>query len=59
MSSESVARMSAAISGAGAPHVALLMRATRFNPRELSTILKAVAENRDLILRAWHDHFGN
>jgi Domain of unknown function (DUF4160) len=30
-----------------------------FNPRELSTILRVVAENRDLILRAWHDHFGN
>jgi hypothetical protein len=30
-----------------------------FNPRELSNILRAVAESRDLILRAWHDHFGN
>jgi hypothetical protein len=30
-----------------------------FNPRELSNILRVVAENRDLILRAWHDHFGN
>ena len=30
-----------------------------FNPRELSNILQIVAENRDLILRAWHDHFGN
>jgi len=30
-----------------------------FNPRELSSILRLVAENRDLILRAWHDHFGN
>ena len=30
-----------------------------FNPRELSTILRVVVENRDLILRAWHDHFGN
>jgi hypothetical protein len=30
-----------------------------FNPRELSNILKAVADNRDLILKAWHDHFGN
>jgi hypothetical protein len=29
-----------------------------FNPRELSNILRIVAENRDLILRAWHDHFG-
>ncbi len=30
-----------------------------FNSRELSNILRTVAENRDLILRAWHDHFGN
>jgi hypothetical protein len=30
-----------------------------FNPRELSNILRIVAENRDLILRAWHDHFGD
>ena len=29
-----------------------------FNPRELSVILRAVAENRDLIVRAWRDHFG-
>lgn len=30
-----------------------------FNPRELSNILRVVAENRDLLLRAWHDHFGD
>jgi len=30
-----------------------------FNPRELSNILRTVAEKRDLILKAWHDHFGN
>ena len=30
-----------------------------FNPRELSNIMRIVAENRDMILRAWHDHFGN
>ena len=30
-----------------------------FNPRELSNILRVVAENRDLLWRAWHDHFGN
>lgn len=30
-----------------------------FNSHELSTILRIVADNRDLILRAWHDHFGN
>jgi Domain of unknown function (DUF4160) len=30
-----------------------------FNPRELSNILRVVTEHRDLILRAWHDHFAN
>jgi hypothetical protein len=30
-----------------------------FNPRELSNILQTVAEYRDLIVRAWNDHFGN
>jgi hypothetical protein len=30
-----------------------------FNARELATILRVVNENRDRILRAWHDHFGN
>jgi hypothetical protein len=30
-----------------------------FNSRELLNILRIVAENRDLILRAWHDHFAN
>ena len=30
-----------------------------FNSRELSTILRVVAANRDPILRAWHDHFGD
>jgi Domain of unknown function (DUF4160) len=30
-----------------------------FNSRELSNILQTVAENRDLIVRAWNDHFGN
>jgi Domain of unknown function (DUF4160) len=28
-----------------------------FNSRELSIILRIVTENRELILRAWHDHF--
>jgi hypothetical protein len=37
----------------------LLANSYGFNPGELSNILSAVAENRDLILRAWHDHFGN
>jgi hypothetical protein len=30
-----------------------------FNSRELSAILRIVAENRGRILRAWHEHFGN
>jgi len=30
-----------------------------FNAKELSSILRVIVENRDLILRAWHDHFGN
>ena len=30
-----------------------------FNARELSAILRIVADRRDLILKAWHDHFGN
>ena len=30
-----------------------------FNSRELSNIVKTVAENRELILRAWHDHFAD
>ncbi|MDP2409434.1 MAG: DUF4160 domain-containing protein [Pseudolabrys sp.] len=30
-----------------------------FNSAELSRILRVVAQRRDLILRAWHDHFGN
>ena len=30
-----------------------------FNSRELSNILRIVADNRDIILRAWHGHFGN
>jgi hypothetical protein len=30
-----------------------------FNSRSLSNILQTVAESRDLILRAWDDHFGN
>ena len=30
-----------------------------FNSRELSSILRTVTNNRDRILRAWHDHFSN
>lgn len=30
-----------------------------FNARELSAILRTVIENRDRILRAWHEHFAN
>lgn len=28
-----------------------------FNPRELSAILRIVADNRDLIARTWREHF--
>ena len=30
-----------------------------FNSRELVRIMRVVTENRDLILRAWHDHFAD
>ena len=30
-----------------------------FNSRELARILRIIMENRDLILRAWHEHFGD
>ncbi|MCK7476103.1 MAG: DUF4160 domain-containing protein [Rhodopseudomonas palustris] len=30
-----------------------------FNPRELSRIMAIVEANRDLIIRAWHEHFGD
>jgi len=30
-----------------------------FNSAELTRILRIVADNRDLILRAWNDHFGD
>jgi hypothetical protein len=30
-----------------------------FNSRELGHILRVVTDNRDLILREWHEHFGN
>jgi len=30
-----------------------------FNSRELGSILQTVLENRNRILRAWHEHFGN
>jgi hypothetical protein len=30
-----------------------------FNSRQLADIIRIVSENRDRILRAWHDHFGN
>ena len=30
-----------------------------FNSRELADILRVVTKNRDLILRAWHEHFAN
>ena len=37
----------------------LLADSYGFNPRQLSIILRTVADNRDLLLKAWHDHFGN
>jgi hypothetical protein len=40
------------------PEVALV-ESYGFNARELSAILRIVANNRERILRAWHDHFGN
>ena len=30
-----------------------------FNSKELSNILQVVADNRNLLLKAWHDHFGD
>jgi hypothetical protein len=70
-SPQQVARMSAAICGIDPgcrfahpgydwiePEVSLA-DSYGFNPRELSNMLRTVAGSRDLILRAWHDHFGN
>jgi Domain of unknown function (DUF4160) len=30
-----------------------------FNSRQLARIIAVVTENRDLILRAWHEHFAD
>ena len=30
-----------------------------FNSRELARILRVIIGHRDLILRAWHEHFGD
>lgn len=30
-----------------------------FNSRQLARILSFVAENRDVLIEAWNDHFGN
>jgi Domain of unknown function (DUF4160) len=30
-----------------------------FNSRELARIIRVIMEHRDLILRAWHEHFGD
>ncbi len=30
-----------------------------FNSRELGDILRTVAENKNRIMRAWHEHFGD
>ncbi len=37
----------------------LIAESYGFNSRDLARIVAVVAENRDLILRAWHEHFGN
>jgi hypothetical protein len=30
-----------------------------FNARELASIVRIIMDNRDRILRAWDEHFGN
>ncbi len=40
------------------PEVALA-ESYRFNSSELARILRVVAEQRDLILKAWDEYFGN
>jgi hypothetical protein len=30
-----------------------------FNPSELARIIRVVTQRRDLILKAWHEHFGD
>jgi hypothetical protein len=30
-----------------------------FNSRDLARIIQTVADNRDRILKAWHEHFGD
>jgi hypothetical protein len=30
-----------------------------FNSRELARILRVIIKHRDLILKAWHEHFGD
>jgi hypothetical protein len=30
-----------------------------FNSRELTSMMRAIDENRELILRVWHEHFGD
>jgi hypothetical protein len=40
------------------PQVAIA-ESSGFNSGELARILRIVSERRDLILKAWDDHFGN
>ena len=35
-----------------------LARSRGFRPKEINVILNAVAEHREHLLEAWHDHFG-
>ena len=38
---------------------ASIARSYGFNAKELATILELVTERRELILRKWHEYFGN
>lgn len=35
-----------------------LAKASGFRPREISVILRMVADHRDELLEAWHEYFG-
>ncbi len=37
----------------------VLSRSSGYNPHELGTLRRLVEENRDLLERAWHEHFGS
>jgi hypothetical protein len=38
---------------------AVIAESYGFNSRELARILRVIMDRRDLILRAWHEHFGD